>query len=116
VLFVHECRVVELLHTQAESGEHCTHFPGVPAQVGVAAGQAESTHAPLVEQVLSDVVVAHLGTELELQPTQAPFKQAVEPATLQDAVANAPAVQKRRVVLSWQLAGVSALHGLHAPP
>jgi hypothetical protein len=115
MLLVQECRVVALLQTHAESGAHSTHFPGVPAQMGVAAGQGVSTQLPVVEQVLSVVALEHLGGELGSQPTQRPFKQAVESATLQAAVANAPALQKRRVVPSRQSGWVSALHGRQAP-
>jgi hypothetical protein len=95
VLFVQECRVVELLHTQAESGAHCTHLPGVPAHTGVSAGQEVSTQLPLGEQVLSVVAVAHLGAaEPGSHPTQVPFKQAVEtPGTLHDVVAKLPLLQ-----------------------
>lgn len=90
---LHECRVVELLHTQAESGAHCTHFPA--AQMGFAVGHGASPQAPLAEQVLREPdVVEHLGAEPGRQPTQAPFRQAVEvPGTLQVAVAKAPALQ-----------------------
>jgi hypothetical protein len=74
VLLVQECRVVALLQTQAESGAHCTHLPGVPAQTGVAAGQVVSTQLPAAEQVLSVFVLAHLAAAvLGLQPTQAPL-------------------------------------------
>ncbi len=85
--------MVALLHTQAESGAHWTHLPGVPAQTGVAVGQGVSTQLPAAEQVLNTVVLAHLGGAVGLQPTHAPLTQAVEPATLQEAVAKAPWLQ-----------------------
>ncbi len=93
VLLVQEWRVVELLQTQAESGAHCTHLPGVPAHRGVVPVQVVSTQLPAVEQVLSVLVLAHLGAAVAgSQPLQAPPTHAAL-VPVQATVAKAPALQ-----------------------
>ncbi len=76
LLFVHECRVLLPVHTQAESGEHSTHCAGEPAHTGVGDLHCCSTQEPLVTlQVLTVLLVVHLAGEFALQPAHAPFKQ-----------------------------------------